>query len=254
VTQVEQALLTIVQQARLRRQVIPSQQTTLDLAAAYRIQAALGNGRELRGYKLGLISPAKQAQMGINTPIYGRIYADMLLQSPVSLGQFLQPKLEPELVVVLKHDIPPATSPAAAWQAIEAAYLGIDILDSIWAGYHFTIAEVVADNASGGGFLQGTQPLHLPAEGTLRLSLNGVCRTEEPLAALGECGERLVWLAQQVGGLVAGQIIYLGSPSAAQVVSPGFWELQGPQESLLAVRFVSSQGRISGTCQSCGFM
>lgn len=236
-TQAEQTLLGAVRQARIGRQVMPGQHTALDLDAAYRIQRALGEGRELRGYKLGLISPAKQAQMGINTPIYGHVYADMLQHSPVSLSQFIQPKIEPELVVVLKQDIPADASVEAAWQAIEAAYLGIDILDSVWTGYRFSIAEVVADNSSGGGFLRGIQPLRLPVEGILRLFLNGTCRAEGSLVALGKSGERLAWLARQVEGLTAGQLIYLGSPLAAQEASPGLWELHGPQESLLAARF-----------------
>ena len=233
----QQALLALVRQARLTRKVVPGQQTKLDLAEAYRIQAILGEGRELSGYKLGLLSPAKQAQMGITTPIYGRIYAEMLLHSPVSLSQYIQPRFEPELAVVLKQDIPPTASPAIALQAIEAAYLGIDLLDSIWEGYRFSIAEVVADNASGGGFLRGTQPLHLPVEGTLRLFVNDRPVAEGALTALGSIEERLAWLAHQVNGLAAGHIIYLGSPVAALPATPATVTVHGPEGSQMTVVF-----------------
>ena len=161
----------------------------------------------------------------------------MVVQGPVSLRHFIQPKFEPELAVVLKQDISPAASQEMVRQAIQAVYLGIDILDSIWADYRFSIAEVVADNSSGGGFLRGTQPLLLPVEGMLRLSLNGNLLVEGSFTAPGQIEECLSWLASQVKGLAAGQIIYLGSPVAAQTAMPGRVELLGPQESLLAVTF-----------------
>jgi 2-oxo-3-hexenedioate decarboxylase len=233
----QQTLLALVQQARLARKVVPGQQIKLDLEAAYRIQATLGEGQELRGYKLGLLSPAKQAQMGITTPIYGRIYAKMLLHSPVSLSQYIQPRFEPELAVILKQDIPPTASPVMALQAIEAAYLGIDLLDSIWEGYRFSIAEVVADNASGGGFLRGTQPLHLPIEGTLRLFVNDSPVAEGSLTALGSIEEHLAWLAHQVNGLAAGHIIYLGSPVAALPAIPATVTVHGPAGTQMTVVF-----------------
>src|SRR5213082_1118689 len=110
--QAENSLLTHVRKARTSRKTTTSQGEAVgvDLEGAYRIQAALGEHRELKGYKFGLISPAKQAQMGISAPIYGRVYSDMLLESPVHLSQFIQPRVEPELVVVLRDDIPAQAS------------------------------------------------------------------------------------------------------------------------------------------------
>lgn len=205
----------------------------MDLEGAYRIQSALGEHRELKGYKFGLISPAKQAQMGISAPIYGRVYAEMLLESPVHLSQFIQPRVEPELVVVLRDDVPAQASSETARLAVAAVFLGVDFLDSIWEGYRFNIAEVVADNASGGGFLLGKQPLGGPLTGRLSLYLNGELLTEGPVEALGDIGERLSWLSEQVDGLRAGYVIFLGSPAAALPAKPGMLELRGPQESVL---------------------
>jgi 2-oxo-3-hexenedioate decarboxylase len=239
-SQEEQALFTLVQQARNSRRAVLSQSPSpvLNLDAAYRLQARLGEGRVLKGYKLGLISLAKQSQMGIDAPIYGQLYADMIVQSPIMLNDFIQPKFEPELVVALKQDIPAGATLEMARQAISAAYLGIDILDSIWAGYHFSIVEVIVDNASGGGFLRDAHPLQLPVEGTLRLSLNGDLLVGGSLADLGQVERRLVWLAHQVNGLAAEQIIYLGSPVAAQSAEPGIVELCGPQGRKLTFTFV----------------
>lgn len=233
--QAEKNLLTQVREARTKRKTTMSQAQAVgvDLEGAYHIQSALGEHRELKGYKFGLISPAKQVQMGISAPIYGRIYTEMLLESPVHLSHFIQPRIEPELAVVLHDDLPAQVLPETARSAVGGIFLGVDFLDSIWEGYRFSIAEVVADNASGGGFLLGKQQLHEPLTGRLSLYLNGELLTEGPVEALGDIGERLSWLSQQIGGLRAGYIIFLGSPAAALPTKPGMLELHGPRESLL---------------------
>ena len=231
----EKNLLTRVREARASRTTIASQEEAdgVGLENAYAIQATLAESRELKGYKLGLISPAKQSQMGISAPIHGRIYPEMLLKSPIHLSQFIQPKIEPELAVVLGAHLQAQASREAAQAAVSGVFLGVDFLDSVWEGYHFRLAEVVADNTSGGGFLRGEQPLREPLTGQLRLYIDGELVTQGPLEALGDIGERLSWLSAQVGGLQAGQVIFLGSPAAAAPVRPGRLELRGPQESVL---------------------
>ena len=141
-SQSEQRLLVYVQEARKSRQKILPQAEALgvDLDGAYRIQALLGEKRKLRGYKLGVTSPAKQAQMGIKSPTYGRVYSEMLLNRPVHLNQFIQPRIEPELAVVMRDDLPAHVSPEAARLAVGGIFLGVDFLDSIWEGYRFSIA------------------------------------------------------------------------------------------------------------------
>jgi 2-keto-4-pentenoate hydratase len=238
--QADTSLLARIQEARLSRRTMRAQMEDVgvDLEGAYRVQAALGEKRALRGFKFGLISPAKQAQMDISAPIYGRVYAEMLLESPIQLSRFIQPRIEPELAVVLRDGLPVQSSPETARSAIAGIFLGVDFLDSIWEGYHFSIAEVVADNASGGGFLLGKQRLNEPYTGQLSLSVNGEMLTEGPLEALGDVGERLNWLSGKVGGLRPGSVIFLGSPAAAIPARSGKLELRGPQESILSAILV----------------
>src|SRR3712207_9415548 len=98
------ALLDSVRRARRERHVMKNDPSSkVPLGEAYLVQAALRENRQLAGYKLGLLSPAKQAQMGISAPIFGTICSDMLLNSPVSLGRFIQPRFEPEVAVVLNR-------------------------------------------------------------------------------------------------------------------------------------------------------
>jgi hypothetical protein len=43
----------------------------------------------------------------------------------------------------------------------------------------------------------------------------------------------LLWLSEAVGGLEAGQTIFLGSPAVAAEAGPGTIELHGPRGSVL---------------------
>ena len=231
----ENTLLRHIREARENRQTTApkAEELGVGIEGAYKVQAALGEDREAVGYKLALIGPAKQAQMGVDSPIYGRVYEDMILASPVSLGSLLQPRLEPELAVVLGDDLSPEASPGAVHSAVGGIFLAVDFLSSVWEGYEFGAADVVADNASGGGFLLGERLLIEPLEGNLRLYRDGQLLTEGPVGDTGNIGERLVWLSQNVGGLEAGQTIFLGSPAAAVEAAPGTVELHGPRGSAL---------------------
>lgn len=231
----ENALLEHIRKARKNGATTQpkAEELGVGVEGAYKVQTAMGEGRQVLGYKLGLIGPAKQAQMGVDSPIYGRVYEDMILESPVNLNCIVQPRFEPELAVVLGEDLPPGTSPGSAHQAIGGVFLAVDFLSSIWEDYKFGAADVVADNASGGGFLLGERLLGEPLEGNLRLYHNGRLLTEGPVGDTGNPGERLVWLSETVGGLKAGQIIFLGSPATAQEAAPGTLEVYGPHGSAL---------------------
>lgn len=239
-SQTQQTLLALIQTARDTRTTRAGTlaEREVDLAGAYQIQAHLQGNRILKGYKLGLISPAKQQQMGISTPLYGRIYADMLYRGVISLGQFIQPRLEPEIAVVLRDTIPPDASTGRIAGAIGGYFLGVDILDSVWENYKFTAPEVVADNTSGGGFVLAEHMSSRMAEGTLRLFINGELRTEGHVADLGSPVARLGWLAGTVGGLDAGMTVFFGSPAASIPAAPGVLEVTDGEGHILMAKLV----------------
>jgi 2-keto-4-pentenoate hydratase len=231
----EETLLSHIREAREKRETITpkAEELGVGIEGAYRVQAALGEGREVIGYKMGLIGPAKQAQMGVDSPIYGLVYDDMILTSPVQLGSFLQPRLEPELAVILSEDLSPEASPGTVHSTIGGIFLAIDFLSSVWVDYEFGAADVAADNVSGGGFLLGERLLNEPLEGNLRMYHNGWLLSEGLVGDVGDIEGRLLWLSEGVGGLEAGQTIFLGSPAAAQEAEPGTVELHGPRGSVL---------------------
>ena len=236
----EHALFEALRQARTSKTPIPSRGEAwgIDLASAYHIQAAFGGDQALKGYKLGLLSPAKQIQMGLTTPIWGRVYSNMLSDGVVPLQRFIQPRLEPELAVVLAKVVTAKASLEAIWGAIDGFFLAVDILDSAWQNYRFTAEEVVADNSSGGGFVLGKRLRTDKPEGKLGLYLNSRLATEGSIETLGNPAERLRWLASEVGGLEIGQVVFFGSPAAAVPAEPGILEIIGLDSTRMLIRLM----------------
>ncbi len=234
----EQALADVIADARRNRISMPgrAREWNIDIAGAYRIQRHLQTQADCVGYKLGLISPAKQRQMGLKQPIYGQIRRSMLLEDEVRLSDFIQPRLEPEIAVVLRKALPAEAEPGMAAHAVGGYFLGIDVLDSVWVDYRFSAVEVIADNASAGAFLLGNRLLEAPPLGSLRLYLNGVLCSEGAVDALGNFEEQLCWLARAVGGLGGGQVIFLGSPAQAVPAEAGVLEMRSADHHLLLVK------------------
>ncbi|HLA44525.1 MAG TPA: fumarylacetoacetate hydrolase family protein, partial [Aggregatilineales bacterium] len=166
------------------------------------------------------------------------IYADMLHRGTISLSDFIQPRFEPEIAVVLRDAITAKDSAGRIAQAVGGYFLGIDILDSVWENYKFTAPEVVADNTSGGGFLLGEHMQPAMPGGTLRLYLNGELQVEGHLSALGSPIQSLQWLARTRGGLDAGMIIFFGSPAASIPAKKGVLEVADSAGNILTANVV----------------
>jgi 2-keto-4-pentenoate hydratase len=153
---------------------------------------------------------------------HGLVSAGMLLESPVRLDRFTHPRLEPELAVVLRREAAAGTEPEEAYLAVGGAFLAVAFLE--------------ADGASAGGVLVGERLLDLPVEGALGLYLDGELLGETPVEALGDPGERLARLAEEVDGLAAGTIVLLGSGAEPLEARAGTLELAGPGGSALIAR------------------
>ncbi len=210
----------------------------LDVATAYQVQDDLvavrvSSGRPIVGAKLGLTSLAKQRQMHVDSPIYGWLTADMHIDTgaPLECNRFIQPRCEPEVAFVLGQDLQgshvTATHVLAATAYVCAA---VDVLDSRFAGYAFTLSDVVADNASSAGFsLSGVavdpRGIDLRLVGCV-LEKNGqLVATAAGAAVLGHPAASVAWLVRALAprdrGLRRGQIIMAGALTEAVAVAPG---------------------------------
>jgi 2-oxo-3-hexenedioate decarboxylase len=206
-----------------------------DLPVAYEVQRmARHEAGPLAGWKLGVTSRAKQAQVGVHEPVRGYLAArdGLDLGEPLVVAEHIQPRAEPEIVFVMGSDLAgPAVTSSAVLAATASVAVGIEILDSRYRDYKFTMADVVADNTSAGRYLVGAA---VPAAGIdLRLlgvilEHNGeVVATAAGAAALGHPAAAVAWLVRSLAaeqpdlGLRAGDIVLSGGLTAAVPVRKG---------------------------------
>jgi 2-oxo-3-hexenedioate decarboxylase len=208
----------------------------LDVATAYAIQdEALRLRRErgetLVGVKLGLTSRAKQQRMGIGEPLLGWLTDAMVLPAGQPVPRLIHPRAEPELVFVLDRRLAgPGVTAATALAAVSHVYGGIEIIDSRYADYRFTLPDVVADNGSSASFSLG--PVGLPPS-SMDLSLEAallevdgqIVDTATGAAVQGHPAEALALAANALGArglaLEPGWLVLTGGLTDAVDLRPG---------------------------------
>lgn len=180
-----------------------------DLAAAYDVQEIntqrwLETGRVLCGRKIGLTSKAVQAQLGVDQPDYGMLFTNMAVPDgwEIARPRMIQPKVEAEVAFILGRDLASEhVTMADVLRAVDYAVAAIEIVDSRIADWKIGILDTIADNASSGLYVLGTQPKRLTE---LDLRLCGMvmeCRGEPVstgagAACLGNPLNAMLWLAQ----------------------------------------------------------
>lgn len=208
----------------------------LDVDTAYAIQdEALRLRRErgetLIGLKLGLTSRAKQQRMGIDSPLLAWLTDAMVLPAGVPVPSLIHPRAEPELVFVLGRRLAgPGVTAATALAAVDRVYGGIEVIDSRYADYRFTLPDAVADNGSSSHFTVG--PVGLPPS-SLDLSLEAallevdgqIVDTATGAAVQGHPAEALALAANALGtrglALEPGWLVLTGGMTDAVPLHPG---------------------------------
>lgn len=130
---------------------------------AYAVQEAanrrwLNGGRRLVGRKIGLTSAAVQAQMGIDHPDFGMLWADYFFTEGevVDTRRFMQPKVELEVAFVMDRSFDDPQVPMAELiRRVAYAVPALEVVDSAIRNWDIRLVDTVADNASGGGVLLG---------------------------------------------------------------------------------------------------
>src|SRR6185503_12798347 len=177
-------------------------------------------------------SRAKQQQVGVDAPIYGFLATDHVLDvgEPLDTAQHINPRCEPEVVFVMGRDLAgPHVTSTEVLAATAAVAVGIEVLDSRYTDYKFTMPDVVADNTSAGRYVVGSAVpvagLDLRLVGVV-LEHNGeVVATASGAAALGHPAAAVAWLVRSLAseneGLRAGDIVLSGGLTAAVPVKAG---------------------------------
>lgn len=213
-------------------------------AQAYAVQAAsiarrLARGERRSGIKMGFTSRAKMVQMGVHDMIWGRLTDGMAIADggAVSLGRFVHPRVEPEVAFLLSAPLPQNVSLPEAMEAVAAVAPALEIIDSRFDDFRFTLSDVVADNASSSGYVIGPwcSPRGDFSNLGLVMSINGAARQVGSTAGiLGNPMRSLVAAARlsATAGepLQAGWVVMAGGATAAEPLAPGqhiLLEMQG---------------------------
>jgi len=180
-----------------------------DVAAAYQVQQVvnarrLANGAIVVGRKIGITSQAVQRQLNVDQPDFGVLFADMARRSgdAVALTSLLQPRVEGEVAFMLARDVDePSMSRRELESAVAYAVAAIEIVDSRIQDWDISLADTIADNASSGLFVLGTEqvPLHEvePREVELEMWMDDVrVSGGSGQDCLGDPLLALAWLAQ----------------------------------------------------------
>jgi 2-keto-4-pentenoate hydratase len=220
------------------RPIPPLRDWLADADAAYAVQEvnttrALDAGRRLVGRKIGLTSAAVQAQLGVDRPDFGMLFADMEVGEgePVTAARVLQPKVEAEIALILDRHLP-QEQPTLADIVRATAYVvpALEIVGSRIAGWDITFVDTVADNASSGAWVLGGPMRRLDG-----LDLRGCAMTlrrgdtvvasGSGAACLGHPLNAAKWLAREMAirgrPLQAGDIVLTGALGPMCAAAPG---------------------------------
>ncbi|GAA3486287.1 fumarylacetoacetate hydrolase family protein [Streptomyces cremeus] len=191
---------------------------------AYRVQERLvarqvERGARLTGFKLGFTSTAKMRQMGVHDLIHGRLTDRMRIADgdTFDAGALIHPRVEPEVAFLLGGPLEPGTvDPLGAVAAVAPA---LEVIDSRYDGFAFSLPEVIADNTSAAGYAVGPwrPPVELADRGVL-LEIDGrLVEAGSTAAVLGHPLRALAAAARLAprGVLAAGTVVLAGAATAA---------------------------------------
>jgi 2-oxo-3-hexenedioate decarboxylase len=236
-----QSIAAFLQQAEYERtevKRITLEHPELSLEDAYRIQNEIVRLKEREGHriigpKMGLTSQAKMKQMNVEEPIYGYVFDYMVVENgaALSMQEVIHPKVEAEIAFVLGSDLEgPGVTEEEVLAATEYVTPALEIIDSRYENFQFTLPDVVADNASSARVVLGNQlikpeNIELDLVG-VTLSINGEIKALGAGAAvLGHPAKSVAMLANMLARkgekLKAGQIILTGAVTEAILLNPG---------------------------------
>lgn len=191
-----------------------------------------GLGGEVEAAKLGLTSKAKQQQMNVDEPSYGWLLVGSKIDParPLVAAALIQPRAEPEIAFMIGRDLEgPTVTAAEVLAATETVMPAIDILDSRYAGYSFTLPDVIADNASAARYAIGdpvdAAGINLRTVGCV-FSKNGqLVATAAGAAVLDDPAAAVAWfvgkLYERGRHLKSGTLVLSGAMTAATPVAAG---------------------------------
>jgi len=205
----------------------------LTLDDAYAIQSEvtairLARGARRIGWKLGYTSLVMREQMGVDAPNFGPLTDAMSVASGDDVaGRFTQPRVEPEVALRFARDLPVDADLDDVLGAVVSAHAALEIVDSVWRDYRFTIEDNTADGSSAAGVVIGPEiDVDRVADVDVRLLVDGVERARGVGSdASGHPALGVVWLVGELAArgeaVHAGDVVITGGLTAAVGLGTG---------------------------------
>lgn len=222
------------QQSGLDPRLVPA-----DKAAAYRTAATVEKrlGWSIGGWKIAAMKAEMQAALRTDSPIYGRVYAQFLHQSPFTFEtvRLLHPVAEAEYMARLSVDLPPRNAPYGQDEvsaAVGSLHPGLEIAECRFSqdAAFPPLSAVLADGSGSGSLVMGPaiedwRTANIPGQ-RVSLCVNGKERRHGSAgAALDHPLVPLTWLANELSrtgiGLKAGQVVSTGTCSGMILARAG---------------------------------
>lgn len=184
------------------------------------------------GPKMGLTSKAKLLQMGVDEPIYGYVFDYMVIPNggKLSLQQQIHPRVEAEIAFVMGEDVEGEVTKEEILKKTQYVMPALEIIDSRYEKFNFTLPDVIADNASTSRVVFGTT-VKKPEEVDLE-TLGTVIRINDEIqdlgagaAVLGHPAEAIARLAKMLAKkgdkIRKGEVILSGAITSAVLLKKG---------------------------------
>lgn len=110
----------------------------------------LEKGESPIGRKIGFTNPEVCSYYGVREPIWGYVYDSTVFYNKgsatsYSLGQFTEPKIEPEIIIHFHSSPQVDTDPASILECIDWIAHGFEIVQSHFPNWKFQASDTVAD-------------------------------------------------------------------------------------------------------------
>lgn len=212
-----------------------SKSRAINLEEAYAIQA-ISIGRRYKrlerftGIKLGFTSRAKMEQMGVHDLIWGRLTDRMAYYETEQLDRsdFIHPRAEPEVAFRVSRSFDKVLDMDSVHDYIDGVAIAIEIIDSRYRNFKFSLEDVVADNCSSAGYIIGewhpvtvdyrNEDIQLRINGSPVQSGNTRAILGDPLESVLEASRLLMENGESIE---EGHIILAGAATAAEYIQAG---------------------------------
>ena len=199
------------------------------------MDARVGRGDRIVGYKAALTSLAMQEETGIHEPLLGTLLASRVFPENEAVSHsargFLRPSLEPEIAVLLKHRLEgPGIGALDALRAVAGYLPAVEIGDYRLPSGVGSLQSAVACNTFNGGIVVGTR-LTRPEGIDLRVEGMSLRLNDEPVASatgvevLGDPLNSVAFMANKLAefgrALEPGMVLMTGSITASIPLAPG---------------------------------